>query len=129
MSNASPPRHRRSRAPVNDKEPADSYVRRLAQQHCGGAMRALSAVARDLNAPAAARITAATSLVAWALGTSVDGAGSAPEAIGGKRAAPEQVVRLAWMESNNKTRNQPKKPKGEAEKAGTGREAGDKRGR
>jgi len=129
MSNASPPRNRRSRAPVNDKEPADSYVRRLAQQHCGGAMRALSAVARDLNAPAAARITAATSLVAWALGTSVDGAGSAPETTGGKRAAPQQVVRLAWMESNSKTRSQPKKPKGEAEKTGPGKEAGDKRGR
>jgi hypothetical protein len=129
MSNASPTRTRRSRVTANDKESPENYVRRLAQQHCGGAMRALAAVARDLNAPAAARITAATSLVAWALGTSVDGAGSAPEASGGKRAAPEQVVRLAWMESNNRTRNQPKKPKGEAEKAGTGKEAGDKRGR
>jgi hypothetical protein len=126
MSVAGSPPNRRSRAPAKDEEPAGHHVRRLAQQHCGGAMRALAAVARDLNAPAAARITAATSLVAWALGTSVNGAGSAPEASGGKRAAPEQVVRLAWMESNSKTRSRPRKPKGEAEKTGTGKEAEDR---
>lgn len=126
MSIAGSPPNRRPRAPANDEEPAGHHVRRLARQHCGGAMRALAAVARDLNAPAAARITAATSLVEWALGTSVAGARSAPEASGGKRSAPEQVVRLAWMESNSKARSRPRKPKSEAEKTGTGKEAEDR---
>jgi hypothetical protein len=134
VKNTDPPPGRRVRSTANgsiskDREPADQYVRRLARDHCRGAMRSLAAVAKDTESPAAARITAARSLVAWALGFPADGATPSAETSGGKRGVPEQVVRLAWMETKNRKRRQPKKPKTDIEKTGTSKEIGDKRGR
>jgi hypothetical protein len=124
-----PPPTRRARPAASDKESAEHYVRRLARDHCRGAMRALAAVAKDTETPAAARITAATSLVAWALGFPADGAPPAAETGGSRRGTPEQVVRLAWMDTKNQKRGQPRKPRSDAEKTARGKEIGDKRGR
>ena len=124
-----PPPMRRARPVASDKEPAESYVRRLARDHCRGAMRALAAVAKDTDSPAAARITAATSLVAWALGYPPDGAPPVVEAGSSRRGTPEQVVRLSWMESKKQRRSPAPKPAGEGEKTGPGKMNGDKRGR
>jgi hypothetical protein len=112
-----------------DREPADHYVRRLARDHCRGAMRALAAVAKDTDSPASARITAATSLVAWTLGYPPDGAPPTAETSGGRRGTPEQVVRLSWMESKNQKRSQSRRPKPGPERAGAGKESGDKKAR
>jgi hypothetical protein len=124
-----PPRPRSNGTAAKDKEPAEHYVRRLARDHCRGAMRALAAVAKDTESPASARITAATSLVAWALGFPADAAPSPSEIGSGKRAASEQVVRLAWMDSKNQKRGKAVKPKSDPGTTATGKEIGDKRGR
>ncbi|MGH6879758.1 hypothetical protein [Hypericibacter sp.] len=89
---------------------ADRVLRDLAQGHCAAAIAALAAVVSDAEAPAGARITAATTLLGWAFGSE---SGALPgKGLGGRKAShTEQVVRLAWMEPKTRTRGKARKPK------------------
>lgn len=102
---------RKSKAAAKPSEPdADRVLRDLARGHCAAAIAALAAVVSDAEAPAGARITAATTLLGWAFGLE----GSTPSGKGpsGRKASgPEQVVRLAWMEPIARTRGKARKPK------------------
>ena len=114
--------------PSAGQEPVEMLLRRLARRHCRAAIRALSVVVKDSQTPAGARITAATTLVGWALGReSSEGAGKGQGA--GKPSNTEQVVRLAWMESKRKRRGKAKGSKKETGKTGPGKGNGDKTGR
>jgi hypothetical protein len=106
-----PPPRRRRDAPASDMETNEQYVRRLARAHCRIAIRALAGVAFSRQIPPAVRVTAATNLVTWALGGGGEEAGPMNRINSGKRAAQEQVVRLAWMEPKSRTRDQQKRTK------------------
>jgi hypothetical protein len=112
------PPPRRQRDATAETESNEQYVRRLARNRCRVAMRALAGVARDTASPPAARITAAMNIIDWALGA-VPGKESAAARTAGQRAASEQVVRLAWMDSKNQKPAAAKKPRGEAGKPRT----------
>ncbi|MEX2295837.1 MAG: hypothetical protein WD715_00360 [Dongiaceae bacterium] len=57
-----------------------------ARQHTEAALEAFVAVMRDANAPAAARVAAATQILTWGYGKNA----------GGESEAGERTVRLAW---------------------------------
>jgi len=108
--------------PAPDPAPAepDKALRELARRHCAAAIGALAAVVADAEAPAGARITAATTLLGWAFGReSGDGLGKGPATR--KPTETEQVIRLAWMEPNGRNRRQAKKPKKSASKPSGGK--------
>jgi len=113
------PPPRRQRDATADTESTEQYVRRLARNRCRVAMRALAGVARDTGSPPAARITAAMNIIDWALGA-VPGKESAAARAAGQRAASEQVIRLAWMDSKNPMPAGTKKAGSEAGKPRTG---------
>jgi len=115
-----PPSRRRRDTPASDTETNEQYVRRLARAHCRIAIRALAGVAFSRQVPPAVRVTAATNLVTWALGGGGEEAGPMNGINSRKRAAQEQVVRLAWMEP--KCRNGD--PQTRRKSAGTSPESG-----
>jgi hypothetical protein len=88
----------------------DRELRELARRHSAAAIAALACVVSDTEAPAGARITAATTLLGWAFGREGgDGAGKGQGAR--KPSSTEQVIRLAWMETKAKRRGKARSPK------------------
>jgi hypothetical protein len=89
---------------------AGRILRDLARGHCAAAIAARAAVVSDAEAPAGARITAATTLLGWAFGS--ENGALLQKGQGGRKAShTEQVVRLAWMEPKTRTRGNAEKPK------------------
>jgi hypothetical protein len=75
------------RAASGDK----AALRRLASRHAEAAVAALAAVMADENATPAARVSAATALLAWGFGRS-----SAEDAEAGRDQEPARIVKLVW---------------------------------
>lgn len=104
-----PPRNSKADVAPDPPDP-DKTLRELARRHCATAIAALAAVVADAEAPAGARITAATTLLGWAFGR--EGSDTSGKGQGARKPPEtEQVIRLAWMETKARNRGKSKKPK------------------